>query len=111
MIFVHEMLRGPYRVSLLLSGEIDLSVREDLRRVLRAAVAASPGVVDVDLGEVAFLDCIGIGELVRGYHDARDGGRTLVVSRPQGIVRRVLELTSVLALLTPDPAATVSGRG
>ena len=111
MIFVHEMLRGPDRVRLLLSGEIDLSVREDLRSALQAAVAASAGVIDVDLRRVVFLDCTGIGELVRAYHHARDGGRTLVVTRPQGIVRRVLELTSVLPLLTPDPAAMVSGRG
>ena len=111
MIVVHRMLHGPDRVRLLLSGGIDLSVREDLRGALQAAVAASPGVVDVDLGGVTFLDCTGIGELVRAYHEARDGGRTLVVSRPQGIVRRVLELTGILPWLTPDPAAMVSGRG
>ena len=110
-MFVHEMLRGPHRVCLLLSGEIDLSVREVLRRVLRAAVAASPGVIAVDLGEVVFLDCTGIGELVRAYHEAHNRGRTLVMTRPQGIVRRVLELTDVLPQLTSDPAGLVSAGG
>lgn len=110
-MFAHELLRGPNLIRLPLSGEIDLSVREDLRRVLRAAVAASPSVVELDLGEVAFLDGTGIGELVRAYHDAHDRGRTLVVTHPQGIVRRVLELTNILPWLTPDPAGTVSGTG
>ena len=49
------------QVQLLLSGAIDLSVRVDLRRVLRAAVAGSPGVIDVDLGEVAFPGRTGMG--------------------------------------------------
>lgn len=76
---------------------------------MRATAAASPGVIDVDLGEVAFLDCTGIGELVRAYHDARDGGRVLVVTRSPGIVRIVLELTNVLPRLTPDSAAMAPG--
>ncbi len=31
-----------------------------------------------------------------------------MVTRPQGIVREVLDLTKVLALLTPDPTCAVT---
>jgi anti-anti-sigma factor len=104
VILFHEMLRGPDGVRVLLSGDIDMAVRAELRRVLRAAVAASPGLIELDLDRVTFLDCTGIGEFVRAYRDARRRGRILIVNRPQGIVRKVLEMTEVLPLLAPDPA-------
>jgi anti-anti-sigma factor len=108
MIFFHQVRGGPAGVRLMLSGEIDLSVREELRSVLAGVVAASPDATDVDLHDVTFLDCCGIGEFIRAYLDAHGRGHTLTVSRPRGIVRRALELTDVLAVLTLDPAAVAT---
>jgi anti-anti-sigma factor len=107
-MFFHEIVRGPAGTRVLLSGAIDLAVQPDLRSLLRAAIAASPGVIDLDLAEVTFLDCTGISEFVRGYRDARGHGQPLIVSGPRGIVREVLEVTQVLPLLAPDPATMVS---
>jgi anti-sigma B factor antagonist len=111
MILSHTMLRGPDGVRVRLAGEIDLAVREDLRVVLATAIATTSGVVELDLDEVAFLDCTGIGEVVRAYHEARRRGRRLVVTRPHGIVRRVLQLTDVLPLLAPESAVKASSDG
>jgi anti-anti-sigma factor len=90
-----------------LSGDIDLSVREELRSVLAGVVTASPGATEVDLHEVTFLDCCGVGEFIRAYIEAQGRGHTLTVSRPRGTVRRILELGDVLAVLAPEHAGYV----
>jgi anti-anti-sigma factor len=104
MILFHQVCGGPDGVRVTLSGDVDLAVREDLRRVLAGVVAASPGAVDLDLHEVTFLDCSGIGEFIRAYLDAHSRGKILTVSRPRGTVRRLLDLTGVLAVLTAHDA-------
>lgn len=105
----HQVHHAPGGVRVVLSGEIDMAVREDLRRVLAAAVAAS-AVTELDLHQVTLLDCLSIGELMRARREARHRGRSLVVIRPQGIVREVLDLTDVLPLLAPDLTARSSKK-
>jgi anti-sigma B factor antagonist len=107
MILVYKVRNGSDRMRVVLSGDIDLAVREELRIVLAGVVAASAGVTELDLHGVTFLDCSGIGEFVRAYTEAQRRGHTLTASRPRGIVRRILELTGVLAILTPDRAGPV----
>jgi anti-anti-sigma factor len=104
MILSHQVCHAPGAVRVLLSGELDMAVQEELHDVLHAAVAGSAGVTEVDLRHVTFLDCAVIGELVGAYLDARGRGQVLVVAQPQGFIRQVLELTRVLALLTSRPA-------
>jgi anti-sigma B factor antagonist len=101
----HQVYGGPDGARVVLSGDIDLVVRADLRRVLAGVVGVSPGAVDLDLYDVTFLDCSGIGEFVRAHVDTRSRGHPLTVSRPRGVARRLLELTGVLAVLMPDDAA------
>lgn len=109
MIFSHQVRKTPDAVQVLLSGEIDLAVKKELHDVLHDVVAASPTVTEVDLREVTFLDCTGIGELVGAYLDARRRGQILIVTRPQAFVREVLDLVNTLTLLTSRPAALVGG--
>lgn len=96
---------------ILLSGEIDISVRSELHDVLRAAVAGSGAVTEVDLRDVTFVDCAAIGELVGAYLDAQRQGQILVVTRPRGFVREVLEFANVLPLLTTSAIATTPCQG
>ncbi|MFC4999446.1 STAS domain-containing protein [Dactylosporangium cerinum] len=117
MVFSYQVFGSPDDVGLALSGEIDLSVRDELRSVVDTVIAAAPGVTNLDLHDLTFLDCSGIGVFVRAYNGAQRHGHTLTISRPHGIVRRVLELTGVLALLTPgdetggpQPAATPAAQ-
>jgi anti-anti-sigma factor len=109
MILCHQVRNTPAAVRVFLSGEIDISVLDELHDVLHTAVAASPGVTEVDLGDVTFLDCAVIGEFVRAYLDARRRGQFLVVTRPRAFIREVLELANALPLLTSRPAALVGG--
>jgi anti-anti-sigma factor len=107
MNLVHEQRTASDQSCLVLHGEIDLAVREELDHVLQHAVASSRTVTEVDLRDVTFLDCSGIGVLIAVANTAHGQGHDVIVSHPLGIVRRVLELTAVLPYLTaPSPAAT-----
>ncbi|MGN9907610.1 STAS domain-containing protein [Phytohabitans sp. LJ34] len=63
--------------------------------------------------EVTFLDCTGLAALVAVRNAAVQAGGQMRVSHPQPIVRRVLEVTGLLAVFTAPtivPTPTGSGR-
>jgi anti-anti-sigma factor len=99
-MFSHQECNESGGRRLALSGELDLSVREEVRGIL-----ASPGNTSVDLRDLTFLDCSGIGELIHAYTNALRRGSRLTVSGAYGEVRWVLELTGVLALLAGNREA------
>jgi hypothetical protein len=77
----------------------------------------NPDLLDVDLGEVTFLDCAGIGALVGVRNAAVQAGRQMRVTHPQPIVRRILEVTGLLGVLTaptdqrsPQPRSRPASR-
>jgi anti-anti-sigma factor len=82
-------------------GEVDLATAHLLRdRLLGVLHEQAPAVVEVDLAGVTFLDCTGISVLVAVRNAAIRAGGQLRVANPQPIVRRVLELTGLLGVLT-----------
>src|SRR5690348_13709733 len=89
---------GPAVVAL--TGECDLSVRDELSGVLLATVAESEVVV-VDLSGLAFLDSSGIHVLVMAHRAALREGRKLYAVGAVGVVADLLELTGVADLLRP----------
>jgi anti-anti-sigma factor len=108
MSLIHELRIRPDHCCLVLHGEIDLAVREELNQVLQHTVRLSHNVTEVDLRDVTFLDCSGIGVLVAATNTAHGHGRDVIVSHPQRIVRRVLDLVNVLPYLTAP--ATVAAN-
>jgi anti-sigma B factor antagonist len=93
-------------VSVKLTGELDMSTADELRDVLIEAIGEPPAAaVDVDLGEVSFLDSSSIAALVKASNKAAEAGCRFSVSQAHGIVRRVLDITGLLDVLT-EPAAT-----
>ncbi|MGK5441860.1 STAS domain-containing protein [Micromonospora sp. URMC 105] len=88
------------------AGEVDLATSGELRAALDAVLAGlSDTPVEVDLADVPFLDSSGVHVLLDAYALAAARGCPLVVAgdvRP--VVRRVLEITGVLALLGLSPA-------
>ncbi|MGE5829021.1 MAG: STAS domain-containing protein [Micromonosporaceae bacterium] len=105
MNLVHELRTASDHSCLVLHGKIDLAVRRELDQVLQHAVELS-GTVTVDLHDVTYLDCSGIGVLVAAANAARHRGHFMIVNYPEGTVRCVLELTGVLPYLTAgSPAA------
>jgi anti-anti-sigma factor len=107
MRFIYQLHSGPEGHRLSLSGDIEFSTCEELRRILADLVNTSGGDTYLDLRDVTFLDCAVVGEFIRAYTDAQRRGHRFTVNQPQGIVRRMLELTEVLPLLTRDRTAVM----
>ena len=90
----------PGRTVVAVSGECDLTVRDQFTAALLAAVDQA-AVVVVDLAGLRFMDSSGVHGLVVGHRAAREKGRRLHVVNAAGEVARVLELTGLAGLLGP----------
>ncbi|GAA5142388.1 hypothetical protein GCM10023340_05780 [Nocardioides marinquilinus] len=86
-------------VTLIWWGEIDLGNATELSGDLLRAIGSASHVY-VDLTGVTFMDSSGIGVLVNGWRRARAQHVTLTVCEPTGQVRRTLESTGLLDLMT-----------
>jgi anti-anti-sigma factor len=85
-----------------LSGELDASTSRGLLEQLQGPPGSS---VVVDLSELTFMDSSGLGAIHLARRRAVKDGGTLVVCRPQPIVRRVLQLTGLdIWIADWDPA-------
>jgi anti-anti-sigma factor len=90
---------GTVRVAVI--GEIDLSTTDLLRaRLLNVLSALHPDRVEVDLGGVTFMDCGGLTVLIVAGKVAARTGCQLRITNPRPIVRRVLDLTGLLGVLS-----------
>jgi anti-anti-sigma factor len=85
-----------------MAGEIDMSTTEHLGRSLSSALDQRRPAVVVDLADVTFIDSTGIAELVRARNRALADNTSLTVINCQSIVRRVLEVTGMLAPLSGE---------
>ncbi|MEV6522689.1 STAS domain-containing protein [Longispora sp. NPDC051575] len=88
-------------VRLMVFGEIDLAVHDQLRDGILGAVG-TPGItaVVVDLGAVPMLDSGGIGILVAGRTAAQKHRIGYEVCRARWHIRNVLDAVGVLDVLT-----------
>jgi anti-anti-sigma factor len=81
---------------LTLSGEIDLSVAPNLLDSgTEMARAVAPGRLEIDLGDVSFIDSSGLGALISIRNTARQCGANLVLVRVSPVVARFFELAGV----------------
>lgn len=89
------------RVTVVATGEIDLSTADDLLAAVCGVVDAGPEQVAVDLSGVTFFGSDGVRCLVAGRQYAADvaDGVELVIVRPSEPVRRVLEVTALDTVL------------
>ncbi|MEU8517688.1 STAS domain-containing protein [Kitasatospora sp. NPDC048722] len=83
-------------------GEIDFDTAPSLRRALAAALESHREVV-LDLSEVTFMDCAGLGALVRARNQADRSGRRLVLRGAGRCVVRLLKLTGLHRRLAVEP--------
>jgi anti-anti-sigma factor len=90
-----------FGVRLLLAGEVDLSSVGVLVEALAAVPPTARGVV-VDLAELRLLDSTGIAALVAGHRTASAIGQTFTVINARDVVRRALEVTGVLTVLSQE---------
>jgi anti-anti-sigma factor len=101
--------RDVVRVSLI--GEIDMSVSDLVTEIVREAVAThAPRRVEVDLSELDFCDSSGISALFAARAASEEAGCHFAVTKPHGMVRRVMEITGVLDALTGVEGPGTIGR-
>ena len=80
-------------VSLVLSGELDLSTIQQLEEAVSESVDGRPELVVLDLRKLEFLDSTGLRLMLRLHSTVKDnGGRLVMVEGPRR-VHRVFELT------------------
>lgn len=77
------------------TGEVDVSNAPELRTKLDEALASKAGSIEVDMGQVPYIDSTGIGVLVGSAHRASEQGSSLIIANPQRNVSRVLSLLGV----------------
>lgn len=88
-----------------LSGEVDLSWSQQVRRAVLDAINRDEP-VGVDLSEVSYIDSSGIAALVEGFQNSRTRGGRFALVAVSDAVRAVLELARLdrvfLIVATPD---------
>ena len=108
----YTIFRWPGIARVCLVGDVDLAALPALGGWLRSMPADYDLVeLNVDLSETTFLDCAGVSALLRARQDAAELGCLLYLSNPQLIVRRILDLTGTLDLLTSqrrEPSSAVA---
>lgn len=90
-------------VCLALTGELDLTVANQLEAALGQAFALHPHILTVDLAGVRFIDTRSISLLVRVCNATRAEGRRFTVTDSHGLVKRVLQMMGLLDHLTQPP--------
>ena len=74
-----------------LSGEVDLSWSQQVRRAILDALGDT-GKVGVELSQVSYIDSSGIAALVEGFQNARSHNRKFGLVGVSGAVMAVLQL-------------------
>ena len=86
---------GPEGVLVRVRGELDILTTPVLGRTLDASWRSRDAIV-LDLREVSFLDCTGVGVIVDASARAREAARRLTVVAPADGAGRILALTGAL---------------
>jgi anti-sigma B factor antagonist len=89
-----------------LSGEVDLSWSQQVRRAVLDALESNV-IVGVDLSQVSYIDSSGIAALVEGFQGARARGSRFALVAVSDAVRAVLQLARLdrVFLIVADRAA------
>ena len=88
------------------AGEIDLAVTDDFVAVADACLAQASG-IELDLGDVTFIDSSGLGVLVRVRKEADQQSKSFNLARVSPAVQRLLEVTGLDHVFQMDDAQDV----
>ena len=87
-----------------LSGEIDLSTAGEFRRAAIDAMDRHGAALTLDLSQVTFMDCTGVGVLIFLRAEARARGGHITLPGTPLRVSQLLELTGLQSLFEPGSA-------
>jgi anti-sigma B factor antagonist len=85
------------------SGELDVFTLGTLHEALRQVDLDGGIVLRMDLSNLRIIDSTGIGTMVTTAKRVRASGGVFSTICPQGMVRRVLEITGLVEYLQLDP--------
>jgi anti-sigma B factor antagonist len=98
------------RVTLILTGELDLASRPLLDEELQTIGGEAPEAILLDLAEVSFMDSTGLHGILAAQVQCAGRGCELQLLRCSEPVRRLLELTGAIDQLPcPGPSETQAG--
>jgi anti-anti-sigma factor len=86
-----------------LRGDIDVTARPFMRRVLSGVIACGVGDVIVDLANVTFVDTAFVQVLATAQRLLDRDGRRLTVRSPSGLAVRMLEIFGLTDLIENAP--------
>jgi anti-sigma B factor antagonist len=87
------------------SGDVDLATAQTVRAAVCEALDAGAREIELDLGDVRFLDSTGLSVLLHAARDVDRRRATLRTRSPAGSEARVvMDLARVAALLHLEPA-------
>jgi anti-sigma B factor antagonist len=90
------------RVVVHVGGELDLSCVSQFLVALDEAIETKPSTIELDLGELAFMDSSGVGAYVDAFRRAKAKNVTLEIGARSPAVDRVLELSGVEEALAAE---------
>jgi anti-sigma B factor antagonist len=96
---------------LVLSGELDLSAREEILTAGTAGLAGDLPTLVIDLSLVTFLDSSALGAFVGLLNIAAESGKSLTLTNPTAPVQRVFDLTGLAAVFGLVPPSAETGAG
>jgi anti-sigma B factor antagonist len=85
-------------------GELDLHTEPDLRRRLTPLAETDGATVIVDLCGAPFIDSTALGTLSALARLLRASGGELVIASDDPRLRRLIEITGLLALMSVEPS-------
>jgi anti-sigma B factor antagonist len=85
---------------LVVTGELDLTSVQGLRRRLETAFADGSPRIAIDLSGVTHMDSTGLAELISAHQRAMELAGALVLVVPSRAIRRTLEIRGVVNLFT-----------
>ncbi|MBI3911114.1 MAG: STAS domain-containing protein [Armatimonadetes bacterium] len=90
-------------VVVILCGDVDATRFEEVRYALREAAAQGRALVVVDLGQVRYIESLGLGALISGLHSAKSAGCRFRLACPQRFIFRLLQLTQIVQVVETYP--------
>jgi anti-anti-sigma factor len=93
------------RVIVRVTGELDLGTVPQFLVALDDAIEDAPTHIELDLGQLGFMDSSGVGAYVDAFRRARSRGMTLAIGERSAAVDRVLELSGVEDALAQEAAS------
>ena len=92
-----------------IQGELDIATAPKLESVLLHAMDSGAPSIVLDLGQVSFIDSMGLRVLVSAAKESRKNGDRLRIDCGSGRVRQMMEITALdrsLPLVEPTVTAT-----